>query len=262
MIKAILFDLDDTLIWDEKSVKEAIKATCALAVVKYDANPVILEKRLRENARASYASLETYAFTQMIGISPFEGLWGNFSDEGEGFRKLKENAPGYRNEVWTKSLHDIGIDDPKFGMELAEAFFVSRREKQYTYEDTFKVLEQLKGNYKLLMLTNGSPDLQYTKLKITPELTPYFDQIVISGDFGKGKPDPAIFKHALELLAVTKDEVLMVGDNLMTDILGASRTGIQSVWINHHQKKQGEIQATYEVSALEGLLPIIDKLNV
>ena len=74
------------------------------------------------------------------------------------------------------------------------------------YDDSFAVLDQLKGKYKLLLLTNGSPDLQNTKLDITPELVPYFDQIVISGAFGKGKPDPSIFEHALSLLEIDKEE--------------------------------------------------------
>lgn len=261
MIKAILFDLDDTLLWDEKSVKKAMMTTCEFASGKYNVNPVELERKVRENARASYASLDTYAFTQMIGISPFEGLWGDFLDEGVNFRALKEIVPSYRKDVWAKGLQDMGIDDPNLGYELAALFPELRKGKQYIYEDTFKVLDQLKGKYKLLMLTNGSPDLQHTKLRITPTLAPYFDQIVISGDFGKGKPAPTIFEYALELLEVNKDEALMVGDNLMTDILGASRTGIQSVWINHHQKRQNEIKPTYEVSTLEDLLPIVGKLN-
>ncbi|MCG2953054.1 HAD-IA family hydrolase, partial [Escherichia coli] len=75
------------------------------------------------------------------------------------------------------------------------------------------------------LLTNGSPQLQNIKLEITPEIVPYFDEIVISGAFGRGKPDPSIFDHALSLLNLSKDEVIMVGDNLMTDILGASRAG-------------------------------------
>src|SRR5690606_24629549 len=110
--------------------------------------------------------------------------------------------------------------------------------------------------YKLLLLTNGSPDLQNTKLTITPEIAPYFDQIVISGGFGKGKPDPSIFEHALQLMEVDKDEVLMVGDNLMTDILGANQTGIKSVWINRHQKERTEVVPTYEINHLEGLFDI------
>ncbi|WP_100012021.1 HAD family hydrolase [Lentibacillus sediminis] len=254
MIKAILFDLDDTLLWDEKSIKEAFKATCELAWKKYGINPVLLEEKVRENAQALYESYDTYTFTQMIGINPFEGLWGNFSDEGESFHKLSEIAPAYRKEAWTNGLKDLGIDDPAFGYELAEAFPMIRKEKAFVYGDTFRVLDQLKGNYQLLLLTNGSPDLQQTKLDITPEIVPYFDHIVVSGAFGKGKPDPSIFEHALELLSVQKDEALMVGDNLMTDILGASRAGINSVWVNRKQQERNEVVPTYEISHLEELL--------
>ena len=123
------------------------------------------------------------------------------------------------------------------------------------------MLDELKGKYKLLLLTNGSPDLQNTKLTITPELVPYFDVIVISGDFGRGKPDPTIFEHALERVGLQKDEAIMVGDNLMTDVLGASRAGIKTVWINRHDKERNEVIPTYEITHLEQLFPILDELN-
>ena len=100
-----------------------------------------------------------------------------------------------------------------------------------------KFLTFLKVKYKLVLLTNGSPSLQQTKLEITPEIAPYFDHIIISGAFGKGKPDPSIFHHALAQCDVTAEEALMVGDNLMTDILGASRVGIPSVWINRENNE-------------------------
>ncbi|MBY7142801.1 HAD family hydrolase [Virgibacillus sp. NKC19-3] len=257
MIKAILFDLDDTLLWDEKSIKEAFKATCQLAAERYAIDPALLEANVRKNAETLYASYDTYDFTTMIGISAFEGLWGNFADEGESFRKMREIAPAYREEAWTRGLKDSGIDNPAFAYELASTFPVIRKEKPFVYNDTFRVLDQLTRNYQLLLLTNGSPDLQQTKLNITPELAPYFDHIVISGDFGKGKPAPTIFEHALELLSIQKDEALMVGDNLMTDILGASRAGIDSVWVNRKQKVANEVIPTYEITELEELVPLV-----
>jgi putative hydrolase of the HAD superfamily len=103
--------------------------------------------------------------------------------------------------------------------------------------------------------------LQKTKLEITAELAPYFTHIVISGSFGKGKPDPAIFQFALSQCNLQADEVIMVGDNLMTDILGASRTGIRSVWINREQKlPDKDIKPTYEITNLEELFPILEDL--
>ncbi|MFD1040446.1 HAD family hydrolase [Virgibacillus byunsanensis] len=259
MIKAILFDLDDTLIWDKKSVKEAFKATCEIAAKKYAINPDNLEQKVRKNARALYASYETYSFTQMIGINPFEGLWGEFSNDGEPFRKLKEIAPDYQRESWKKGLEDLGVNDPEFGVELAKTFPVMRKKMAFVYEETYNVLDQLKGNYNLLLLTNGSPSLQQTKLEITPKLRGYFDHIVISGAFGRGKPDPAIFDYARGLLSVEKGEMLMVGDNLHTDVLGASRSGIASVWVNRDQKDHSEVAVpTFEIAHLEELLQILE----
>lgn len=262
MIKAIFFDLDDTLLWDQKSVKEAFVATCQKAKETYNIDPEKLEEAVRKKARELYSSYETYPFTQMIGINPFEGLWGNFLDDDENFRKMSKIVPSYRKESWTKGLAALGIDDPQFGEELAELFPVKRRENPFVYEETFQVLDQLKDHFKLLLLTNGSPDLQKTKLTITSELVPYFDKIVISGDFGRGKPDASIFEHALQVMNMQKDEVIMVGDNLLTDILGASRAGIQSVWINrHHKVRIEEVTPDYEIKHLEELFPIINSIN-
>jgi ribonucleotide monophosphatase NagD (HAD superfamily) len=98
--------------------------------------------------------------------------------------------------------------------------------------------------------------------RIQGSTSPYFDQIVISGDFGKGKPDPSIFEHALSLMGLNKEEVLMVGDNLMTDILGANRAGIKSIWVNRHNKERNEVIPTFEITHLSELFEIIEKLNL
>ncbi|GAA3326651.1 hypothetical protein GCM10020331_063410 [Ectobacillus funiculus] len=80
----------------KKSVAEAFKATCQAAQHKYGIDPEAFEEAVRKEARELYASYETYEFTQMIGINPFEGLWGNFLDDDDNFRKMKEIVPTYR----------------------------------------------------------------------------------------------------------------------------------------------------------------------
>ena len=91
-------------------------------------------------------------------------------------------------------------------VSLRQYFPNMRKESPFIYEETFEVLDQLKGKYTLLLMTNGSPSLQNTKLEISPEIAPYFDHILISGAFGRGKPDPSIFEHALDLVGLTADE--------------------------------------------------------
>lgn len=259
--QAVLFDLDDTLLWDDRSVKEAFEATCKAGAEATGVGIEELEAAVRKEARELYESYETYPFTKMIGINPFEGLWANFAEgEQEEFRKLQQLAPSYRREAWTRGLKALGIEDQELGAKLAEQFPAERRKRPIVYDETFAVLDKLKGKYKLLLLTNGSPDLQQEKLNGVPALIPYFDHIIVSGQFGEGKPAASIFKHALEKLGIEAEHGIMVGDKLTTDILGANTIGMTSVWINRHgMVRNDEIVPTYEIANLKELLQILEQ---
>lgn len=260
-INTIIFDLDDTLLWDKKSVKTAFEKTCEYAATIHNVDAAELEESVRKEARALYEGYETYDYTVLIGINPFEGLWGTFDDPTDSFQKMKNIVPGYRTEAWTKGLATLGIEDAQLGAELGERFVAERKVSPFLYEDTFHVLDMLKGKYQLILLTNGAPSLQNLKLEITPEIAPYFDHIIISGDFGKGKPDASIFEYVMEKADITADDAIMVGDNLSTDILGSSRVGMRNVWINRENNApNGIVTPTYEVDSLTALLELVNKL--
>lgn len=262
-IKAVCFDLDDTLLWDERSVREAFEETCQKAQAETGVDPSKLEEAVRKEARELYESYETFPFTKLIGINPFEGLWANFTaGEQPEFRKLEQLAPVYRKESWRRGLLALGVDNEKLAGELAEMFGKERRSRPHIYEETFTILNELKGHVKLLLLTNGCPALQQEKLDGVPELSPYFDEIIISGSFGKGKPDSSIFRHALEKLGVEPKEAVMVGDKLTTDIKGALGVGVTAVWINRDGKlRDDEIVPDYEINHLSELHGIIKELS-
>lgn len=259
-ITAVLFDLDDTLLWDNRSIEEAFRSACEAAGDSVD--PQELEVAVRREARGLYESYETFPFTQMIGINPFEALWGNFTaGEQPEFRKMEQLAPVYRKESWRRGLAALGVNDEALAETLAAKFAVERRIRPYMYEETLQVLDQLRGQVKLLLLTNGCPALQQEKLEGVPELIPYFDHIVISGSFGKGKPDKEIFLHALQLLDITPEQGVMVGDKLTTDIKGGLAAGLTTVWINRDGKTPNlEIQPDYEIGHLSELLPLVQAL--
>jgi putative hydrolase of the HAD superfamily len=261
-IKAVLFDLDDTLLWDERSVTEAFRNTCKLAADATGLDAQALEASVRKEARALYETFETFKFTQMIGINPFEALWGHFKKgEHEMFRKLEQLAPTYRTNAWTAGLAALGVVNPSLGQQLAEFFPAQRRSLPYVYEETFAVLDELRKSYKLLLLTNGSPDLQQEKLDGMPALIPYFDAIVISGDFGEGKPSPRLFEHAMARIGITAEEGVMVGDKLTTDILGANGVGMTSIWINRHEAtRNNEIVPKHVISSLTELPALLKTL--
>lgn len=261
MIKTIIFDLDDTLIWDKRSVAVSLHKTCLYAEEKCGVDASKLEQAIRSEAPASYLETGVYGFTQTIGINPFEGLWGEFDDEGEKFQFMKTVMPKYRRTAWSRALHKMGIEDKALGVELSNYFPVMRLKNPIVYDETFQVLEQLKGRYQLVLLTNGSPSLQQIKLNMSAGIAPYFEAIIVSGAFGIGKPDASIFEFALSKTGNQKSEALMVGDNIMTDVLGANQAGIKSVWLNREKKAAHEsIFPNFEIYHLQELIPLLKKL--
>jgi putative hydrolase of the HAD superfamily len=224
-------------------------------------DPSKLEEAVKREARALYESYPTFPFTKMIGINPFEGLWANFTHgEQQEFRQLQDLAPGYRTEAWTRGLRALGVEDAVLGERLGKFFAAERRARPHTYDETFEILDALKGKVKLLLLTNGSPDLQQEKLDGVPDLIPYFDHIIISGAFGEGKPAASIFNHAMSKLGIEPQEGLMVGDKLTTDIKGSLGVGMHAVWVNRHgATRTDEIVPHYEIKHLSEILSIIDQ---
>ncbi|SDO12356.1 HAD family hydrolase [Alkalicoccus daliensis] len=259
MDKALFFDLDDTILWDAKSIELAFKNTCAYAENTYGTDAKELETAVRAAAKERYSSYDTFAFTQMIGINPFEGLWGSFQDPGEGFERMAAIIEEYQFHTWHDGLKQLGVEEKTAAEELAALFITERKKSPVLFDEAFDVLDQLKGKVTLVLLTNGSPQLQNTKLTITPEIAPYFDHVIISGEFGKGKPDPAIFEHALKVSGASKESTWMIGDNPKTDILGANRAGITSIWLNRFEKEPHPgIEADHEIQDLHQIFNLID----
>lgn len=258
-IKAIIFDLDNTLLWDERSIQEAFEATCESATTSVNVNPSELEREVRASSERLFREMACYDYAKMIEVTHLEALWGRFdAKEYPTFLELAQLAPEFQTNAWTQGLLELGINYPELGETLALRFAKERRERPLVYEATFEVLQILRPKYQLLLLTNGAPDLQQEKVDSIQGLADYFDHILISGVFGRGKPDPSIFEHALQLLDVTAEEALMVGDNLDTDIKGAAAVGIRSVWINHHQRTAPPHNLpSHEIAALQDLLAIV-----
>ncbi|MCG9768175.1 pyrimidine 5'-nucleotidase [Pseudoalteromonas piscicida] len=120
------------------------------------------------------------------------------------------------------------------------------------------LLDSLKGQSTLAIITNGFAALQQKRLEHTG-LVDRFSEVVISELVGKAKPDPSIFAHTLALLGnPDKSKVLMVGDTPASDILGANRFGIDSCWLKHDGKVcPDHIKPTYTVESLKELQAIL-----
>ena len=256
--KAILFDLDDTLVVEEASAEEAFLATCEYAHEKYGVNPERLHQSVRRCARQLWSASPTITYCRAIGISSWEGLWAQFLGDDSNLKVLHAWAPTYRRESWSHALAEHGIHDLPFAEQLATTFQRERRTRHVIFSDAIPVLENLQGTYRLGLVTNGAPDLQHEKLNGT-KLGQYFDEIVISGEVGIGKPDPRIFTLALNALGGQPTEAVMVGNSLERDIAGAQGAGIQGIWLNRSEDNyDGRIIPDVEIANLNELYDVLE----
>ncbi len=93
------------------------------------------------------------------------------------------------------------------------------------------VLGELQGRYKLALISNFDHPPHVHRLLDELALRPFFDAVVVSGDAGVKKPDPAIFTPALEQTGLVADEALFVGDSPEDDVAGAKAAGLRPVLI-------------------------------
>jgi putative hydrolase of the HAD superfamily len=257
-LKALVFDLDDTLVVEEASAEAAFLATCERARARYGIEPHRLHAAVRETCRRLWHAAPVRPYCVDVGISSWEALWARFEGRDENLRVLRAWAPAYRRDSWQAALQNLGVRDPDFALELAEAFPVHRRRLHIVYEDVRPALEHLRPSLRLGLLTNGAPDLQREKIAGTG-VAAYFDEIVVSGEVGFGKPDRRIYEIMLSRLGAAPHEALMVGNSLHSDVQGAQAVGMKAVWVNRSgSPNDTAITPDFEVAGLEELTDILE----
>jgi putative hydrolase of the HAD superfamily len=256
-IDTLIFDLDDTLIVEETSAEAAFLETGELARTRHGLDPGELHRTVRKTCREIWYAFPSHPYCKRVGISSWEGMWAEFAGEDPELKPLGEWAATYRFQSWRDALRSHGIDDPALAAELAETFPRLRRRKHFVYPDTVPTLKQFAGTYSLGLLSNGAPDLQRTKLEGSG-LSSYFEQVLISGEVGFGKPDPRFFGMLLNRLGSTPEKALMIGDRLETDVQGAQGSGLRAVWLNRSgQAGDSRIVPDWEIASLDALIPIL-----
>jgi len=221
-VKALLLDLDDTLIPDYAGFLAAVD-DCAAALGGPAGMGVVLHAR----ARVLWGQAPDAAALEMRDMSSWEALWAPFPAGTE------EWADGFRLGAWHEALAEHGVDDRELAERLAKAYREHRHAACRPYPETVGVLESLRGRMRLVVVTNGTEEHQRAKLDASG-LTGHFDAIVTSGAVGASKPDPAIFRTALDAVGCGPDDAAMVGDNPLRDIAGAQHAGLRGVWIDRN----------------------------
>ncbi len=154
------------------------------------------------------------------------------------------------------ALYGVDADPVLIGEKYADAL-----SKQCILLDgALEVLDTIKGKLPIILVTNGIGRVQRGRLD-KGNLWHYFHSVIISQEVGTQKPDPKMLFAALETLeGVSKEDALMCGDSLTSDILAANRAGIDACWYNPKGKQLPEdMHAEYEIRDIRDLTSIILK---
>ncbi|WP_285339197.1 HAD family hydrolase [Vibrio parahaemolyticus] len=210
MLKAIFFDMDETLCATSQADKAAGQKFAAWIQQTY---PQVSDPQafLQRYLQGVYKKLNA-EFPQLVALLPDENT--------------------FRCGLIQTILAEDGIHIDAEQAQQAQHYFDSARIGAFTFFPGVKeMLTDLRKHYKLVVITNGPIFSQHPKLKAT-QMDEWVDHIIVGGEEPEEKPAASIFQKALNLVDIKPEEALHIGDSLAADIAGANNMGILSVWVN------------------------------
>jgi putative hydrolase of the HAD superfamily len=219
LIKAVLFDLDGTLLDRDASIKRFIDG-------QYD--------RMKK----------------WLGSIPKEKYVARFIE-------LDNRGYVWKDKVYQQLINELHIADLTWEV-LLQDYKSEFKNHCVPFSNLLSMLEELKGSSLALgIITNGQGSFQMDSIKALG-IASYFDVILISEWEGLKKPDPAIFKRALEKLQCLPNECLFIGDHPVNDVKAAKAVGMTGIWKKDAQWRH--VEADYIIDDLGELPLIIDNL--
>jgi putative hydrolase of the HAD superfamily len=204
-VRAVLLDLDDTLLDYSGGVDACWEAACASAAAGVAQAPLT-------------AALTVTRRT--------------FWSDPEHNRRERVHMVRAWTQIASQALERCG-GDPGLGAAIAEAFAARRRSVMRLFPDALQCLAALRERgIPLGLVTNGDAREQRAKIE-RHDLARFFGAIVIEGEFGAGKPDAEVYRTALSALGVPPGpDVWMAGDHLEFDVAGPQRLGLRGAWLD------------------------------
>ena len=220
--KDIFFDLDRTL-WD------------------FDAAAEVAFERIYDQYHLKERGIPSAHEFHEVYHPLNEKLW-------ELYRVDKITKEDLNRTRFQKPLEHYGIHDIELADHLSEDYVYWSPRIVRLVPGTMELLQYLKPKYHLHLITNGFQEVQHTKLS-GAGLEPYFETLTVSEEVGVKKPNPEIFRYALQKAGASAEESLMIGDEMAVDIDGARAAGMDTLFFNPTGTETAG-ERTYEVRAL------------
>ena len=204
-MKALLVDLDDTLLDYSGGVDACWEAACAAAAPEV------------ERAALLAALLDTRQW-----------FW---SDPAR-HRRERVDMLGAWTKIAARALEACGCAAPRTAGAIAEVYAELRRAAWRLFPEAAAFLTRLRErSVPLALVTNGDARQQRDKIA-RHDLARWFDAILIEGEMGHGKPEEVVYREALRRLGVAAQDAWMVGDHIEFDVGAPQRLGLRGVWVD------------------------------
>lgn len=223
MIKAVLIDIDDTIFDFDKCSKNAFKKT----LKKLD---------------LSYKEKDFLYFNEVNDI-----LWNK-----QKLGKININEVFIERSIMLSKYFELDIEKEIFN-DLFVEFLYDEIEMVDEIED---LLSYLSNKYQIYAASNGIYDMQINRLKKS-NLDKYFKYIFVSDKMGYEKPDKRFFEKIMNITKYSNKYLIMIGDSIKSDIIGAKNSGIKSIYFNKGNKKISDKDFTYQVKKLSEIKKIL-----
>lgn len=190
---------------------------------------------------------------QNLGVDNFDAFFQKFSEVNHHYWALLEkreiNIDFIRRKRFKTALSKLGIEiDESFSLEMTEVFMHTLPQKERLIEGAIEILDYLKPNYQLHILSNGFEDMQMQKMR-SGGIEHYFEEVITNEKANARKPEKAIFDYALNRANASISNSLMIGDNYEADIKGAINANFDTVFYNPERRETVE-KPTFEIVRL------------
>jgi putative hydrolase of the HAD superfamily len=206
--RALLLDLDDTILDDSSRVAECWRDACvAHAAVFAPLKADVVADAIRRTSRWYWSDAERH-------------------------RSGRLELDAARREVVRLALVELGIQDVSLAAAIGDAYSHQRDAGMEALPEAIDTVRWLRDSgRRLALLTNGGGPAQRKKI-VRFGLAALFDVVLIEGELGFGKPDERVYHRALDALKVEPSEAWMVGDNLEWDVDAPQKLGLSGVWVD------------------------------
>lgn len=190
------------------------------------------------------ADLATFLRGQRLALDAEAFAQALLDRRREGFARAQETMREVTAEEsmrWTLARFGLPDPDPKLVRSAIDAFFAYEHTRWAADPESFPVLRDLAGReLRLGMFSNASEDRFIQNLVDSLGFRSWLDPALSSAGTGIRKPDPMAFGPILEAWELPPESVVMVGDTLEADILGAQQAGMRTVWIRSREDARQE----------------------